>query len=164
MTTENYNTKQKQVYFKAYKHLFLLENALEHIKQQEGDSNFQISILGKVVHFYIDKDLEVSNNTDTIKKFWKNQLGNTVNFGSFYNPEIGNVFIAGSLVPTFLHIINGKALAALTSGPYGIFRGIGANESQAAANLKLLNKGNYLLIFRGFEDELHNLENILTNN
>lgn len=162
MTTENYNTKQKQVYFKAYKHLFLLENALKYIKEE--DANFQISILGKVVHFYLDKDMEVSNNIDIIKKFWKDLLGKTINFGSFYNPEIGNVFIAGSLAPTFLHIINDKPLAALTSGPYGIFRGIGADETQAAAYLKLLNSGNYLLIFRGFKDELHNLDNMLRNN
>mgnify|MGYP001038049588 CR=1 FL=1 len=160
MTTENYYTKQKQIYFKAFQHLSHLENALKCIKR-EGIFNSQISILGKTTQFFEDKEIEISDEFFSIKKYWKNQLGHSVNFGSFYNPQIGTIFIVGSLASTFLHKINGKPLAALSSGSYGIFRGIGASKIEASAYLKLLNRGNFLLVFRGFENELHQLENLL---
>jgi hypothetical protein len=64
-------------------------------------------------------------------------------------------------VTTFLHKINGKSLATLSSGPYGIFRGMGVTETQATNYLKLLNCGHYILIFRGYEDEMRSLETLI---
>lgn len=160
MTSENYNTVQKKIYFKAYKQLSLLEDALKHIKEQ-GFTHFQISILGKVSQFYCDKESEISKDTETLKMYWGELLESTNNFGNFYNREIGNVFIAGTLAPTFLYKIDGKTLGMLSAGPYGILRGIGASETQATTQLELLNNGSYLLIFRGLANELENLKKVL---
>lgn len=153
MTAENYNKKQKQGYFKAYQHLSQLEKALRYIKK-EGLLGLQISVLGSTTQFYLDKDIEFSKDLNAIKIYWKALLGDTFNFGSFYNPSIETVFIVGPLVSAFLNKINDKSLATLSSGPYGIFRGIGASEAQANRFLKLLGSGSYVLIIRGFEDEV----------
>lgn len=74
----------------------------------------QVSVLGKKDQFYFDKNMPISKDTDTIKRYWKDLLGTTVNFGSFYNIQIGTIFIVGFLVSTFLHKINGKSLATLS--------------------------------------------------
>lgn len=154
MIPGNYNTKQKQIYFKVYQELSKLENALKYLKE-EKPSDYQISILGKVACFNNHKALESSKHITNIKSYWKNLLGKTVNFGTFYNPESGSVFIVGPLATTFLHKINGKSLATLSSGPYGIFRGIGVSETEAVRYLKMLNEGNYLLILRTSRDEFN---------
>lgn len=159
MTTGNYIPKQKQVYFKAYKEPSKLESALKYLKE-ENKSFFQISILGKVAQFSSDKGIEISNDSTITKAYWKDQLGKSVNFGTFYNTESGFVFIVGALVSIFLHQINGKPLATLSSGTYGIFRGIGASETQATTYLKLLNSGNYLLILRGADNEINALDRL----
>jgi hypothetical protein len=158
MTSEDYNRKQKQTYFKAYKNLLQLENALKRLKlKEENASRFRVSFLGKASQFYSDKNLENSKES-TIKAYWKDLFGKTIEFGTFFNPQIGSVFIVGALVSAFLHKINGKSLATLSSGAYGIFRGIGASETEASDYLKLLNSGSYLLIVRGFENDLQDLD------
>lgn len=156
MISDNYNSEQKQVYFKAYKKLSQLEIALKHLKE-ENTAGLQVSILGKVNQFYSDQNVDISENTTIIKKYWKGLLGETMDVGKFYIPDSGFVFVAGSLASTFLHKINGKSLASLSSGPYGIFRGIGFSKAQANNFLKLLKIGNYVLIVRGFEKNLKNL-------
>lgn len=158
---DNCNIEQKQIYFRAYQDLFQLENDLKHLEAKA--SHFQISVLGSVDQFYSDKNIEISKDTHMIKTYWKDLLEKTVNFGSFYNPESGSVFIVGALVTTFLHKINGKYLATLSSGPYGIFRGIGGSEVQATTYLKQLNSGQYLLILRGFEEKTQDLDGVINN-
>ncbi|TVZ28424.1 hypothetical protein JM83_3551 [Gillisia sp. Hel_I_86] len=162
MTVEPYNAKQKQVYFKAYAHLFLLENALKHI--EEDVPNFQISVLGKVAQFYLDKDIEVSKNSDPIRTYWEKTCNNTIAYGCLYNPQIGNIFIVGNLAPTFLYKIDDKTLGMLSAGPYGILRGIGANEIQVSTHLKMLDNGNYILIFRGVKADLEKYKILLEEN
>lgn len=160
MATETYNAKQKQIYLKAFAHLSLLENALKNIKE-ENLTKFQISILGKVSQFYRDKDIEVSKDTDAIKIYWEKNLDNTIAYGSLYNPQLGNIFIVGPLVPTFLYKLDGKTLGMLSAGPYGILRGIGASEKQVTSHLEMLNKGKYLLVFRGMEADLKDYKRLL---
>ncbi len=158
MTTESYNSKQ--IYFKAYEDLSLLETTLKFIKEQH-QTDLQISILGKMAQFYRDKDISLLKEVDTIKIYWGEMLDNATAFGSVYNPEIGNLFIAGALTPTFLNKVDGKTLGMLSVGPHGILRGIGATEIQATECLNLLKNGNYLLILRGPEDQLENFKKIL---
>ena len=162
-TAESSTSEQKQIYLKAYRHLPELESALKAIKEQVP-AGFQISILGKVVQFYRDKDLKTSTETDTIKMYWEATLDNTIAFGSLSNPEIGDVFIVGALAPTFLYEVNGKTLGMLSVGPYGILRGIGASERQVTTHLKMLKEDNYLLIIRDIEAELENYKRILEEN
>lgn len=148
MKLGKYNAKQKEVYFKAYQELSELDIALKYLNE-ENSSRFQVSILGKVGKFFSDNGMGLLEDNKIIKGYWKDVFGKSVNFGRFYNPESGSVFIVGALVTIFLHKINGKSLATLSSGPYGIFRGIGVSETQATTYLKLLNHGSYLLIIRG---------------
>ena len=158
MTTENYNPKH--IYFKAYKHLSLLEDTLKFIKEKDP-TDLQISILGKMAQFYRDKNISLSKEVDTIRIYWEDMLDNSTAFGSVYNPEIGNLFIVGALTPTFLNKVDGKTLGMLSVGPHGILRGIGASEIQATDCLKRLKSGEYLLILRGPEDQLENFKKIL---
>lgn len=152
----NQNTKRKQVYLNSFKSLSQLESAVKRLKKDYTD-DFQISILGKVAQFCNDKNIVVLKDISVLKTYWKDLMG-TQKFGDFYSPEIGYVFIVGPLVSTFLHKINGKPLAALSSGSYGIFRGIGLSETQAASHMELLNTGHYLLILRGFEATIQELK------
>lgn len=156
-----YNAEHKQVYFKAYMQLSSLEQALKNITEEEA-KKFQITILGKVAKFYLDTNNEVSKNTDALKLHWQQIFGNNIDCGSFNNPEIGDIFIVGALASTFLYELDGKTLGMLSSGPYGILRGIGASESQATTYLKILNNNSYLLIFRGTEADLANYRRLLT--
>lgn len=160
MISENYNTKQKQIYFKAFQNLSELETALK-LLHVEGFSNEQISVLGSTTQFYLDIGIEESKNTDSIKMYWTKIWGNTLNFGTFNIPQIETVFVIGPLASIFLHEINGKPLATLSSGTYGVFRGIGASETQANTSLKLLSSGSYILILRGFKNKMKNLDTLL---
>lgn len=160
VTAESFNTEQKEIYFKAYKHLTTLENDLNLLKE-EGITAFQISILGKVSQFYLDKNSEISKDPDPIKMYWRKTHGKGIPFGDFHNSDIGNIFVAGTLVSIFLHKTGSKTLGMLSVGPYGILRGIGASETQSTHYLQLLRSGNYLLIFRGFEDKLEILKKIV---
>lgn len=158
MNTENF--KSKQIYFKAYDHLSMLQNALTLIKEQES-TGLQTSILGKVAQFNLHIKIEIPRNTDTIRSYWEKRLHYNTTFGNLYNPDIGDIFIVGALTSTFLNRVDGKALGMLSVGPYGILRGIGASETQANHYLKLLKSGHYLLILRGFDDELEIVQKIL---
>ena len=121
----------------------------------------KISVLGKASQFYRDQNIEVPLDPDAIKTYWKDVLGATINFGSFINPDLGNVFIIGALAPTFLYELDGKSLGTLSAGLYGILRGIGASETDVAMHLKALYENNYVLILRGLGNELENYKKIL---
>lgn len=97
------------------------------------------------------------NGTNIIKAYWETLFDVSVSFGSFYNPEIGDVFIVGALISTFLHEVNGKPLVILSSGPYRIFRGLGIEETDASEYLKMLNNGSYLLIIRARNNEIERI-------
>lgn len=153
MTFKPQHKTQKQIHFKPYQHLWQLERKLlSFASHKEWD--IQISILGKVAQYEADQSINNPNGINVIKTYWKTLFGDSVNFGSFYNPEIGNLFIVGDLASTFLHEINGKPIAILTAGPYGIFRGLGLSQTQTTMYLKSLNNDNYLLIIRASKNEI----------
>lgn len=159
MTAAISKNEPKQVYFKAFTHLLQLEKALKHLNNAEL-IKFEISILGKFDQFYLDKDIETSEPNGAIKAYWQEAYSN-MTYASLNNPQFGNLFIIGSLASTFLYKIDGKTLGMLSAGPNGIFRGIGASEAQVNSHLKLLNIGNYLLVFRGVETDLKDYKSLL---
>lgn len=160
MTSISYHADSKHIRLKAYRYLRHLEEALQFIENKK-ELQLQISVLGKVIHYNADKANIPTNKNIDIDAYWKSLLGNTADFGDFYNPELGTVFIAGHLTSTFLHEIDNKVLAKFSAGPYSIFRGMGLTEIQATTYLKMLNSGNFLLVFRGYTHELHELETML---
>lgn len=153
MNTRFLQKKNTFVFIKAYKEKWQLENAIEIINEN-GISKSDLSVL-----------LKTSNQNNFDKKemisFVKYLIGTTAAIGTFTNPEIGTILIGGSLTSLFLHKIQKKSLAEMTTGPYGILRGLGAPEKNTALYLKLLNEGYFLLIVRGFENEFISLESLL---
>ena len=156
MTFKSYDKIQKQILFKPYQHLWQLEERLLSFTFN-NELHIQISVLGKVIQYEEDRAFNNLNGTNTIKAYWKTLLGESVNFGSFCNPEIGNIFIVGALASTFLHEVNEKPLAMFSAGPYGILRGLGAEETDASGYLKMLNSGSYILILRGNKNKIDEL-------
>lgn len=98
-----------------------------------------------------------------LREFWKSCLGPTSEFGLFCNPDIGMLFIAGSLVSQFLHDMDGKTLGEMHSVPYGILRGLGITEKNASKYLKELNESYFLLLIRGYDYELDTMESLVIN-
>lgn len=152
--------KNKSIFFKAFNDLWNLEEAIKVIDERKLMDS-QLSILGKLMlkeSSYIGID-----DKEVIKMnlYSKKILGSSTNFGVFNNPDIGVVFIAGFLTEIFLYEINKKPLGALSTGPYGILRGVGAHPAQTSSYLKSLKNDNYLLILRGVDFELVELEEVL---
>lgn len=158
MNTEDAHIQQKQVVFITFQSTTEIEKAFQLLKA-ENVSKLELSILGKFNQGNFNKI--VHTEIETIKKNCKKLTGHSIGFDSFNNPEIGTVFIAGPLVTIFLREVSGKPLAAMSSGPYGIFRGLGASEAQATQFVKTLSHGHYLLIIRGFTSDLKRIQKIL---
>ena len=142
MKTRVKRLTDKQFFSKIYFRLSKLERVVKEISKYP--SIYEISVLGKVGHLKIELDEEMA-----IKNYWIAWIKDESEFGHFFNPEIGTIFIAGPLTPLFLDDMGGKSLGSMSSGPYGILRGLGINEEQAATQIKKLNQGGYLLIVRG---------------
>ena len=145
---------------KAYHYLWQLEQGVEAILKH-GSDRLKLSVLGKMAEDCIATDKKKMHAKQELKEYWKRSLGADTDFGLFCNPEIGTLFIAGRLASQFLHDLDGRALGALSSGPYGILRGLGINESKAKKYINKLNKGWYLLLIRGQSFELDLLEDVL---
>jgi hypothetical protein len=153
--------RQKKCFFlKNYHHLWQLEKAIQAIQEYDA-TQLQLSVLGKLGDDCIANDKQLKTAKKDLKEYWKGSLGSTSDFGLFCNPEIGTLFIAGYLASQFLHEISGKTLGEMTSGPYGILRGIGIAEKDSFTFLKALNEHAFLLILRGYDDELDRAEALL---
>ncbi|WP_445957809.1 hypothetical protein [Yeosuana sp.] len=161
VTTEEDN--KKQVFFKEYKNLNQIKKTLKRVKEYHT-SNIQVSILGKFPKNNSDDMKLLEKDIRDMHVYWRKVLGTSFDFGSFKNPEVGVVFIAGPLTSLFLNDINGKSLGTMTTGIYGVLRGLGANLFQAETYLKALNNNEYLLIMRGFDYDLYGMENLLKKN
>ncbi len=151
---------QKLILFRSYQDLCQLEKALKFLNK-DTISRLEVSILGK---FSKDKYYSVYEFEQDILKLerkWKELLHNNVDFGYFENADIGLVYVVGSLTSIFLYKINEAPLGILSAGPYGILRGLGAEEKQTRAYFRLLNNGSNLLILRGYDYDLFAVENTL---
>jgi len=144
----------KHFLIKSYNDLETIKAALRFIKDHQLETA-EISILGK---FPVEKgfksDIEKSILKRKFKSIWEEILGTNTLFGQFKNPSLGSLFIAGALTPIFLHKINDRLLGNLSSGPYGILRGLGISEKKSTTCIQSLNEGKYLLIIRGFDTDL----------
>lgn len=161
MNTEAFNTKQKHVFIQAYSNIIEVENVLKIITTK-SISEVEVTVLGKLEDTSNHKDsleLAIQNK----KLYFKKLLGLPNFFGSFRNPEIGVVYIAGALVPIFLHDVGGKPLAIMSSGPHGILRGIGVNEKQATKFLEKLKNGQLLIVLRGPKKEIDSTTSLLAH-
>ncbi|MCL7763008.1 hypothetical protein MPF19_06220 [Polaribacter sp. Z014] len=143
--------KEKRVLLKAFPTIKQIDNAIKHICQLKIDG-IQISVLGKLED--VNLETNFANYWTELKTYCNDELRLTSNFGVVSTPKIGAVFIAGFLAPMFLQEINGKKIGAMTTGLYGILRGIGVAEESVIEYKKSIKEGNYLLIIRGNKNEL----------
>ncbi len=154
--------EHKQVFLNAYIQISELENALKLIREM-GFDKMTLSVIGNLGDNYIDdpKGLEFIENK--LRLFFKELLGQNTDFDTFYNPEMGRLFVAGFLVSTFLNPVGKRAIGVLSGGPYGILRGLGVSEEEAGASVKKLNEGTYFIVARGDRLDIEKLKNKLRN-
>ena len=160
MNPEDINTVQKRVYFKSYKNLKQIEKALKSVTEL-NDSKIQLSVLGKFPKIYADDTKQREAIIKNMEIYWNELLGVPAQFGTFDNPEIGAVFVVGPLTTIFLNKINGKNLGDMTTGIYGILRGLGADTYQAKNYVMNLNNEEYLMIMRGYDSNWDGLDSAL---
>ncbi|MFT6796850.1 MAG: hypothetical protein ACJART_001996 [Maribacter sp.] len=152
--------EQKHFSIKSYQQLGQLEEVIQEIRKHTI-VQLELSVLGKTAHGCVSHDKETEKAQKELKHYWEDSLGPTSDFGLFCNPELGTLFIAGSLASQFLNNMDGKALGEIRSGPYGILRGLGIAEKDATNYIKDLNEGYFLLILRGYNYELDIMEEVL---
>lgn len=160
MRSKIQGTKEKRVFVKSYPEFLYVEKAVKILKHNKGN-NLQVSILGTFAEESIDDEKNLVNEKDVMEKRCKTLFGFPIDFGTLSNPEIGTIFISGFLVHTFLQKVERKTIGSMSTGPYGILRGLGIDRERTAFYIKALQQGNYLLILRGFENELNQLEDNL---
>ena len=162
MKTLHYKQDSRHFLIKSYRNLPQLKEAILELSNATSVKP-NISVLGKLGSDCIVKNKQTKLAKTELKRIFKGVLGAKTDFAIFCNPEIGTLFITGSLVSQFLNDMNGTVLGEIPSGPYGILRGLGITENNASKYLKDLNKKSFLLILRGYDDELNIIEELLKN-
>ncbi|TXD58665.1 hypothetical protein ES044_11680 [Polaribacter sp. IC066] len=121
----------------------------------------QFSILGKLAKNKGSTKKELEKTTTQTKQQLSTSLGQQFQFGYFIHPDIGSLFIAGHLTPTFLTKVDENELASLPSGLLGIFRGLEIKTEAINGHLTDLKNGNYCLIIRVERDLLETIKPLL---
>ena len=150
-------TKQKRVLLKSYSKFQQIEQAIQTLKVS-SNTNLQISIIGKFDDNGLDDAKTLIVLEEDMETKCKALFEYPIDFGILSNPVIGSLFITGFLVSLFLQEIELKEIGAMLTGPYGILRGLGIDKDNAQTYLKALHDGEYLMIIRGFENELKQFE------
>ncbi len=140
--------KQKDVFSRIFFQAPHLERAISWFTDNFGLS-VQLTVLLKLDQSYFADGNEIAEMKAKLKTYWKNLLGQEIEFGFFHNREIGTIFIVGPLSELFLHDIDGRELGALSEGPYGILRGLGVRDIDANHYIEQLKEGGHLLLARG---------------
>ena len=160
MTSQEDNIKDKNFHIKIYTNLLEISKAIRTIAQNIS-ADFQFSILGKFSFKNSHQENELNEVAKGIKIELSRSLDKPIQLGYFNNPKIGTLFIAGHLTETFLHKVDGKKLASLPVGLYGIFRGIGIELNDIDRYLKELQNGKFLLLIRGEAEALTTIGSVL---
>jgi len=155
-------TEQKQVLIKSYAQITELKNALKAIHEIDSDK-ITLSIIGNLGNTNENNPKKLVQEKRQLHTFFKKLLGNDTNFDTFYNPEIGYLFVVGFLALTFLNPVGGRTIGELSGGPFGILRGLGISEAKAILNVQNLHNGSYLFLARGKRLAVEKLEDILVS-
>lgn len=146
MPFTEYKIQQKLFIINTYAKIPDIEKVIASIVRKKIPAQF--SILGKLTNTRSNNKKEVKTTIIQTREQLSTILGPKLQFGYFNNPEIGSLFIAGHLTPTFLTKVNQNELASLPSGLLGIFRGLEIKTEDINAYLTALKNGNYCLITR----------------
>tara|TARA_R110000868_G_scaffold257374_3_gene514479 strand:+ start:4331 stop:4822 length:492 start_codon:yes stop_codon:yes gene_type:complete len=162
MSSKKHNTQQKLFVIRTFQSLSQIETVLNNIAQKNNTS-LQLSILGQITTDKTITKKELKKIIANIKQQLSAVLSKQFQFGYFHNAEIGTLFIAGHLTPTFINKINERELASLPTGLIGIFKGLGINTEEINSYLTALKNENYCLIIRGESSLLANIEPMLSS-
>tara|TARA_R110001606_G_scaffold127628_2_gene261968 strand:- start:1750 stop:2253 length:504 start_codon:yes stop_codon:yes gene_type:complete len=162
MKSNIHGKNEKSVFIKSYAEFLLVEKAVKVIHQNKS-AHLQISVLGKISEHHKVEEKKNSVAKDIIEAKCKSLFDFPIAFGMLTNPKIGNIFITGFLVGTFLQEVEKKTIGSLSTGPYGILRGLGIDRGRTTYYLKALQKGKYILILRGYANEINQFIDILDN-
>ncbi|MFT6870804.1 MAG: hypothetical protein ACJAYY_002043 [Paraglaciecola sp.] len=146
MPFTEYKIQQKLFIINIYAKIAEIETVIARIVRKKIPVQF--SILGKLTNNKSNTKKEFKTTTIQTKEQLSTILGQQLQFGYFNNPEIGSLFIAGHLTPTFLTKVDENELASLPSGLLGIFRGLEIKTEDINTYLTALKNGNYCLIIR----------------
>lgn len=161
MPSKEHKTQQKLFVIRTYPSLLQIETVLSTIAQ-EKNIPLQLSILGKLTTNKTITKKGLEKIIADIKQQLSAVLGKEFQFGYFHNPEIGSLFIAGHLTPTFLNKVDERELASLPAGLAGIFRGLGINIEDINSYLTALKNDSYCLIIRGESSVLATVKPMLS--
>ena len=159
MNAKTSKSAHKHVFSKIYFDSIRILEAAEIITNESAD--YELSILGKTNILNSDQNKGQINTGIAIKDHLSKITKVAMECDYFFNPEIGYIFIIGPLSSIFLDDLEGKSLGTISAGPYGILRGLGISQMEASAHLKGLKKGGYLLIARGYNNDIDTLENVM---
>lgn len=159
MPSKTYKIQQKLFVIGIYPKISEIETVMTNIAKKK--TPVQFSILGKLTNKKNSAKKELEKRTTQTKQELKAILIKHFQFGSFNHPEIGSLFIAGHLTPTFLTKVNENKLASLPSGLLGIFGGLEIKAECINNYLTALKKGNYCLIIRVKIDLLATIKPLL---
>lgn len=160
MALKKQNSSQKLFVIKTYQSLKQIQNVVKKIAQEDTTA-LQLSILGKLTtHKTITKE-GLESIIVQIKQQLSIVLGAEFQSGYFFNPEIGSLFIAGHLTPTFLNKVEKREIASIPVGLLGIFKGLGIDTKYINSYLRELKNDSYCLIIRGKSDVLDAIEPLL---
>jgi len=155
------NSKHSKIFLvKVYANLSQLVTALRNITQKNG-SHFQLSIFGKLPQNDANLNTTLEESSTTIRRKISAALGKETQISLLHHPEIGTLFIAGHLIPTFITKIEDKQLGAFSAGLNGIFRGLGVDMKAYQYYMNHLKNGSYLLFIRSEMESLSNIKSIL---
>ncbi len=144
-------------YIKALEDLNQAELVIRTVKGSISNA-IEISVLGKMEADEFNNKKRLVKKRRALRSYWRSLFGKDTDIGFFFHQEIGNVYIIGPLAPMFLYDISGKKLGALSGGTYGILRGFGIGPKATMNFLDSLDKGSCLLIFKGAEKQIMQLE------
>jgi len=154
--------KQRRTILRSFTAFNEVEKVIS-ILQKINDLNIEVSLLGPLTETKRYSEKSLSDLELEIKTRCEELFESPLHFGTVSNPEIGSVFITGAFAPIFLQEINEKKIGSMSTGPYSILRGLGIDQERVTAYLKALTNGNYVIIFRGYDEELYQLKEALND-
>lgn len=160
MNFKRQKANPKRVFLKSYIDFQSIEIALKIIKEHKN-KNLQISVIGKFKQTKLNDVKNLVSIENVIENRYKKLFESSKGYEILSNPEIGTIFITGFLASLFSQEVELKKIGSMPTGPFGILRGLDIGEEKVTHFIKVLNKGNYLLILRGDENKLTIIENHL---
>lgn len=148
--------RQRRILLKSFTAFTAVEKVIDML-QKIANNNCQITILGQLSPKINPEENRIPSE-DELKTKFKNLLDSPLDFGIISNPEIGKIVVGGAFAAMFLQSINGKNVGSMAQGLYSVLLGLGIDQERATTFLNTIINGGYLLIIRGYDTKINQLE------